>query len=180
MTGRPAMIVVFVVTAAWVTSCAALFPPLEVVPYVDPSRYIGKWYEIARYPTFFQAGCASSTADYTLRDDGNIGVFNTCLAADGSTVSTIDGVAEVLDPSTNAKLLVDFPNVPIPGSYWIIDLDAAYEYAVVGDPYRFTLFILSRTPTLDKTTLDAILARLPDKGYDPARLVYDTPPNANP
>jgi apolipoprotein D and lipocalin family protein len=153
---------------------SALQPP-SVVPYVDLTRYVGFWYEIARYPTPFQANCASSTADYTARPDGTIGVLNTCLAADGSVVSTIEGSASVVDPTTNAKLVVTFPGVPFPGDYWIIDLGQDYEYAVVGDPTRLTLFILSRTPTLDQATLDAILSRLPDQGYDPAKLVYDTP-----
>lgn len=158
-----------------VAGCVDLFPPLDVVPYVDPARYIGKWYEIARYPTAFQANCASSTAEYALIGEGRIRVFNTCLASDGSTVSTIEGVAEVVDSSTNAKLCVSFPGVPFPGNYWIIDLDPNYEWAVVGDPLRFTLFILSRTPVLDAATLDGILSRLPEKGYDPNRLVYDVP-----
>jgi apolipoprotein D and lipocalin family protein len=166
---------VLVPLVALLVGCGAFLPPLDVVESVDLTQYAGKWYEIARYPTFFQADCASSTADYTARDDGTIGVFNTCLAADGSIVSTIEGVAEVVDPSTNAKLRVRFPNVPIPGPYWIIDLDPAYQYAVVGDPYRSTLFILSRTPTLDEATLDGILDRLPGQGYDPERLIYDTP-----
>jgi apolipoprotein D and lipocalin family protein len=158
-----------------VIGCGAFYPPLDVVESVDLTQYAGKWYEIARYPTFFQAACVSSTAEYTARDDGTIGVFNTCLAADGTTVSTIEGVAEVVDPSTNAKLVVSFPGVPFPGDYWIIDLDAGYQYAVVGDPNRFTLFILSRTPTLDQTTLDGILNRLPSQGYDPGQLIYDAP-----
>lgn len=176
MFGRLKLMSVPLVTL--VVGCAALFPPLDVVESVDLTQYAGKWYEIARYPTFFQAACVSSTAEYTARANGKIGVFNTCLAADGSTVSTIEGVAEVVDPSTNAKLVVSFPNVPIPGPYWIIDLDAAYQYAVVGDPYRSTLFILSRTPTLDQTTLDGILNRLPSQGYDPGRLIYDAPVTA--
>ena len=155
--------------------CASLLQPPSVVPYVDLTRYVGFWYEIARYPTPFQANCASSTADYTARSDGTIGVLNTCLAADGSVVSTIEGSASVVDPTTNAKLVVTFPGVPFPGDYWIIDLGPNYEYAVVSDPLRLTLFILSRTPTLDQPTLDAILSRLVDQGYDPARLVYDTP-----
>ena len=161
-----------------VVGCGAFFPPLDVVESVDLTQYAGKWYEIARYPTFFQAACVSSTAEYTPRADGTIGVFNTCIAADGSTVSTIEGVAEVVDPSTNAKLVVSFPNVPFPGPYWIIDLDVDYQYAVVGDPNRSTLFILSRTPTLDETTLDGILNRLPSQGYDPGRLIYDMPVTA--
>jgi len=154
--------------------CSTVHPPV-VVPYVDLNRYVGKWYEIARYPTPFQAGCASSTANYTANEDGTIGVFNTCLAPDGSVNSTIQGTARVVDATTNAKLKVSFPNVPIPGDYWIIDLGQDYEYAVVGDPTRLTLFILSRTPTLDQATLAAILSRLPYQGYDPERLVYDTP-----
>ena len=156
---------------------AALQAP-SVVPYVDLTRYVGFWYEIAHYPTSFQADCSSSTADYTARPDGTIGVLNTCLAADGSVVSTIEGSASVADPTTNAKLTVTFPGVPFPAPYWIIDLGQDYEYAVVSDPIRLTLFILSRTPTLDQPTLDGILSRLVDQGYDPARLVYDTPVTA--
>ncbi len=155
---------------------SVLNPP-SVVPSVDLTRYVGKWYEVAHYPTPFQAGCASSTADYTARPDGSIDVFNTCLGADGSTISTIEGTATVDDATTNAKLTVSFPGIPIPGGYWIIDLGANYEYAVVGDPTRLTLFILSRTPSLDPAVLDGILSRLPAQGYDPGQLVYDTPVN---
>jgi apolipoprotein D and lipocalin family protein len=127
------------------------------------------------YPTAFQADCGSSTAEYTAPSDGSIEVFNTCLAADGTVVSTITGSARVADPATSAKLVVTFPNVPVPAPYWIIDLDPNYRYAVVSDPFRLTLFLLSRTPTLDSATLDGILARLADQGYDQAKLLYDVP-----
>ncbi|HRX84109.1 MAG TPA: lipocalin family protein [Phycisphaerae bacterium] len=150
-------------------------PPLDTVARVEVDRYTGKWYEIAHYPNWFQASCASSTAEYTANADGTIEVFNTCLAADGSEVSTIRGTARVVDPATNAKLTVSFPFIPFPGDYWIIQLGDDYEYAVVGEPRRSTLFILSRTPTLDADTLDGILTRLTEQGYDPERLVYDTP-----
>ncbi len=153
----------------------AVLPPLDTVSNVDLNHYTGKWYEIARYPNWFQSSCASSTAEYTANADGSIGVFNTCLAADGSVNSTIQGTARVVDTSTNAKLKVTFPGIPFEGNYWIIQLGEDYEYAVVGEPTRSTLFILSRTPILDQGTLDAILAELPDQGYDPERLVYDTP-----
>ena len=152
-----------------------LLPPLETVSNVEVDRYAGKWYEIAHYPTFFQADCASSTAEYTANSDGTIGVFNTCLDADGNVNSTIQGTARVVDSTTNAKLKVSFPFIPFPGDYWIIQLAENYEYAVVGEPTRSTLFILSRTPTLDSDTLDRILSGLVDQGYDPSRLIYDTP-----
>src|SRR5512140_3180541 len=78
-------------------------PQLDIVANVDVNRYTGKWYEIARYPNWFQSSCASSTAEYTANADGTIGVFNTCLAADGSVHSTIQGTARLVDPSISAK-----------------------------------------------------------------------------
>lgn len=170
------MLTVLLPSLGGCVSCfEVLFPPLDTVANVDVNRYTGKWYEIARYPNWFQSGCASSAAEYTANDDGSIGVFNACLDADGGVNSTIQGTARVVDTTTNAKLKVAFPGVPFEGSYWIIQLGDDYEYAVVGEPTRLTLFILSRTPTLDQETLDTILAKLPDQGYDPARLIYDTP-----
>lgn len=155
--------------------CAAGCPsvtqePLAVVPSVDLDRYIGKWYEIASYPAVFQAGCTGTTAEYTLRDDGRVGVLNTCYQGqlDGP-VNTIQGTARVVDAETNAKLKVSF-FFPFEGDYWIIDLDEDYQWAVVGEPGRKFLWILSRTPTMDDVLYQLILDRLPDAGYDPSRL----------
>ena len=78
------LLLISVPVVTLVVGCGAFYPPLDVVESVDLTQYAGKWYEIARYPTFFQADCVSSTAEYTARDDGTIGVFNTCLAADGT------------------------------------------------------------------------------------------------
>lgn len=175
MRAMAAMSLVLVLAVSGCGVIGSLLDPPNVVSSVDLTRYVGKWYEIARYPTPFQEGCASSTADYAAKPDGTINVFNTCLGTDGSIVSTIEGTATVVDSTTNAKLTVTFPGVPFPGGYWIIDLGADYEYAVVGDPARFTLFILSRTPTLEQSVLDGILSRLPAQGYDPERLIYDVP-----
>lgn len=144
--------------------------PLDTVQQVDIARYMGKWYEIAKYPLIFERGCAGVTAEYTLRDDGTVGVLNTCRGSDGTTVSnTIEGFATVADPSTNAKLTVYF-FYPFGAPYWIIELDDNYQYAVVGDPSRTYLWILSRTPTLDESIYSQILERLPARGYDPAKL----------
>jgi apolipoprotein D and lipocalin family protein len=144
--------------------------PLDVVDRVDLQSYVGIWYEIASYPASFQEGCVGTTAEYTLRDDGKIQVINRCYdeSFDGP-LRTIEGTARVVDEETNAKLKVTF-FWPFEGDYWIIDLDENYEWAVVGEPSRTYLWILSRTPTLDESVYQAILSRLPDKGYDPSRL----------
>lgn len=145
-------------------------PPLRTVPQVDLERYLGTWYEIASYPQRFQEGCTGTTATYTLRSDGQIDVLNKCRKSglDGPE-EVAEGRARVVDRTTNAKLEVTF-FWPFWGDYWIIDLGPDYEYAVVGHPSRDYLWILSRTPTLDKDTYERILARLEKKGYPLDRL----------
>ena len=143
--------------------------PLATVAHVDLDRYLGTWYEVARYPTRFQKDCARSEAAYSMRDDGDIRVVNTCHTHEGRTRS-IEGKAWVVDTTTNAKLKVRF-FWPFSGAYWIVELGRDYEYAVVGHPSRTYLWILSRTPEMDPALLAAIGARLPSYGYDAGKLV---------
>jgi apolipoprotein D and lipocalin family protein len=147
--------------------------PLEVVPHVDLKRYLGSWHEIARYPNRFQKGCINSQADYRLRPDGDIRVVNTCRkGGPEGPFKSAKGKAWIVDKETNAKLKVRF-FWPFSGDYWIIDLGGNYEYAVVGEPGRKYLWILSRRKTMDRKTYDAILERLKQKGYDPERLLVN-------
>ena len=161
-----ALIASIALTACSKTTTERLqLPPLEAVPEVDLERYLGTWYEIASYPQRFQEGCTATTATYTLRSDGEIDVLNRCRkdSLDGPE-DTAEGRARVVDRTTNAKLEVSFFG-PFWGDYWIIDLGPEYEYAVVGHPSRYYLWILSRTPALDATTYAAILSRLEAKAY---------------
>lgn len=150
--------------------------PLDVVDRVDLDRYLGTWYEIASYPAWFAKNCTGVTANYTRREEGGIRVVNSCFkgSLDGKLRES-KGRAKVADPSTNAKLKVSFFG-PFWGDYWIIDLDPEYRWAVVGEPKRKYLWILSRTPTLDQDTLDGILSRLPAQGYDTDRLQWTPQP----
>ncbi|KAA0254424.1 lipocalin family protein [Acidobacteria bacterium ACD] len=145
-------------------------PPLETVPHVDLARYVGTWYEIASFPQSFQEGCVATTATYTIRGDGDIDVLNRCRkdSLDGEEKSA-RGRARVVDRSTNAKLEVSFFR-PFWGDYWIVDLGADYDFAVVGHPGRDYLWILSRAPTMPEATNGGILARLQAQGYDTSRL----------
>lgn len=149
----------------------------QTVPNVDLGRYAGKWYEIARLPNKFQSQCASNvTADYAVRDDGDLDVVNRCKKTDGK-IEEAEGRARVADPVTNAKLDVRFapawlawlPNVWSP--YWILDLSEDYSVAAVGDPSRDYLWILSRTPQLADSVYDDVVNRMTAQGYDTARLL---------
>jgi len=164
-----------IIAAALLIAGCPLQAPPETVAFVDVEKYMGLWYEIASYPQFFNQGLVGTTAEYTLLDDGRVEVFNRGFQDDFSgPESNITGYATVKDTTTNAKLDVRFPSVLgglIPGPYWIIDLDDVdYTYAVVSDPLRSTLFILSRTPTVDQTFLDDLIADLAARGFDPDKL----------
>ena len=160
----------FLTGSALVAPSRAADKPLEVVESVDLERYLGRWYEIASYPAWFQRNCTATTADYSLREDGLIEVVNSCRkgSLDGK-LKQAKGRAKVVDAETNAKLKVSFFG-PFWGPYWIIDLDPDYQWAVVGGPKRKYLWILSRTPQMNQELYDEIVARLPTKGYDPAGL----------
>jgi apolipoprotein D and lipocalin family protein len=157
------------------TGCAAKngnsMKPLETVSFVDLDRYVGQWHEIARYHHRFQEGCVGSKATYTQRDDGKITVINECYEETFSgKLRSVKGKAWVVDKKTNARLKVSF-FWPFAGDYWIIDLGENYEYAVVGHPTRKYLWILSRTPEMDKDVYQAILTRLEKQEYDTAKLI---------
>lgn len=141
--------------------------PLQTVQKVDVERYMGKWYEIASFPQSFQKGCSCTVAEYSLNEDGTVKVDNSCNVA-GKKKQSI-GKAKVVDKQSNAKLKVTF-FWPFWGKYWIIDLAEDYSYAVVGHPNRKYLWILSRTPQMDKQQYDEIVARAKAKGFDITQL----------
>jgi len=170
---RHALLALAVGTAA--TGFARATAPLTTVGSVDMARYAGRWYEIANYPNRFQRMCAgNTTAEYAPRDDGTLKVINRCSTASG--VSEVEGVARRVGDATD-KLQVSFLPaflrwLPIGwGNYWVIGLAPDYRYAVVGEPSREYLWILSRTPALaeqDRKMIDELLRA---QGYDPAKLV---------
>ncbi len=151
--------------------------PLVVVPSIDLQKYCGTWYEIARLPNKFQTICISNvTATYKLLDDGDIEVTNRCMKASGEMKEVV-GKARLQDENgPNTKLEVRFAPAFLSflpfvwGNYWIIDLAADYSYAVIGEPDREYLWILSRSPQMDEKTYQQVLVRITEQGYDISKL----------
>jgi apolipoprotein D and lipocalin family protein len=171
-------------TASAVT--AAPLPALQSVPSIDLNRYQGQWYQIAYYPNTFQKQCvANTTATYKPLANGQIEVINQCKTADGS-ISKAVGAARVKPPkllgvpvakgTVTSKLEVRFAPAflswinAVWAPYWVIQLADDYRYAVIGEPNREFLWILSRTPTLDPQDRAIISGLLQQQGYDPTKL----------
>jgi apolipoprotein D and lipocalin family protein len=137
---------------------------------VDLNKYLGKWYEIASLPVFAQKGCHCTSAEYSLREDGTLKVINRCRKdSSRGEVDQVEGKAFIVEGSNNAKLKVQF-FWPFKGDYWIIELAEDYSYAVVSEPGKKYLWILSRTPVMDEKVLTGITNRLKDKGFDLSKL----------
>ena len=166
---------VFILLPLILSGCATKdginMKPLETVNSVNLERYVGQWYEIARYEHRFQKGCVGSKATYSLRDDGKITVVNECYDKSFSgKLRSVKGKAWVVDNQSNAKLKVSF-FWPFAGHYWSIDLGKEYEYAVVGHPDRTYLWILSRTPYMDPDLYARIIQTLKKQSYDTDKLL---------
>ena len=144
--------------------------PVVSVASVDLARYSGKWFEIASFPMFFQRNCiADTTAAYAPAKNGAISVLNRCRTESGFDEAT--GTATVVEGFRNSRLKVSF-FWPFKADYWVIGLDPDYRWAVVGNPDRRYLWILSRTPQLAATETAAALASAKDQGFDLTQLRY--------
>ncbi|KQI67275.1 lipocalin [Loktanella sp. 3ANDIMAR09] len=143
--------------------------PIASAALFQPDRYVGRWYEVARYPVPFEAGCTGVTADYAALPDGSLSVLNTCRNADGTVRSTIQGRADIVGPG---RLKVSFDNVPfVRADYWVLWVDEGYRTAVVGAPDGRSGWILNRTPDIPADRLTAAKEVLDFNGYDLNRLM---------
>ena len=146
--------------------------PLQTIARLDVGRYLGTWYEIAKYPNRFQRQCVADTsALYRLRDDGQLDVINRCRQANGEVAEAV-GRARQDGPADSPKLKVRFAPAWLSwlpmvwGNYWVIDLDTDYQLVAVSEPSREYLWVLSRTPQVDPAAYDALLGRLAAQGFD--------------
>jgi apolipoprotein D and lipocalin family protein len=161
--------------AAYAYARRKFYPALATVPHVDLHRYAGLWYEVARLPTRYEKDFQHVTAEYRLLPDGKIQVLNTCHKKGmHGPVETAKGTARAID-ATNAKLKVSF-FWPFEGDYWVLELGPGYHYALVGTPDRERLWLLSRTPHLERNLRDHLIASAREKGFPVDNLIYTPQP----
>jgi apolipoprotein D and lipocalin family protein len=152
-------------------------PTLDIAQDVDLNRFQGKWYEIARLPRTTQTDCHGTTAFYTWNPAGALSLVNQCnVGGPSGPLNTVSMTATVPNAAQPAKLALSVGGFS--GDYWILEVGPNYDYAVVGHPSRDYLWILSRTPTLDASTMQGVIARAQAQQFDTTRLEYTPQPPA--
>jgi apolipoprotein D and lipocalin family protein len=165
--------------SAWVPLASAQAPsgditpaPLEAIASLDVPRYMGTWYEVAKYPNWFQKRCiANTSATYAVQSNGMLQVLNRCQKEDGSMSEAL-GAAKQVGDANSPKLEVRFAPAWLSflpfvwGNYWVIDLDPQYQLAAVSEPSRKYLWILSRSKTVEPKAYEALLQRLKQQGFN--------------
>jgi apolipoprotein D and lipocalin family protein len=151
-------------------------PTLTPINALDVPRYMGTWYEITKFPAWFQKKCVADTrAEYSLQPGGQVQVINRCRQENGEMKEAV-GIARQIGGTASSKLEVRFAPawlsfIPaVWGDYWVIDLDPAYQLVAVSEPKLEYLWILSRSTKVDPGTYAALIARLSSRGFDLQRL----------
>ena len=141
----------------------------STVKQLDLERFMGRWYEIARYDHRFERGMSHVTATYSLLGDGRIRVVNEGVK-DGKH-KTARGKGKQPDASQPGKLKVSF-FLWFYADYYVLDIAPDYSYVLVGSSSDKYLWIMSRTPSLPRPVLDSLLAKLRRRGYDTSKLIF--------
>lgn len=152
--------------------CTGIPENVSPVTGFNVDRYLGTWYEVARFDHSFERGLEQVTAEYSLRDDGGVQVVNQGFNRAKERWERAEGKAYFIGSSDVGRLKVSFFG-PFYGGYNIIDLDLEhYRYSMVCGPDKSYLWILARQPVLDKTTLERLMAKAARLGFDTSRLIF--------
>ena len=150
--------------------CTGLPDDIEPVPALDIGKYKGTWYEIARLDHSFERGLSDVTAEYIPNPDGSVTVVNRGYSAEEGGWEEADGHALPVEGSAAGHLKVSFFG-PFYASYVVFQLDEDYEQAYVTGFNRDYLWLLSRSPVIDDSELEAFKAVAREQGFDLDELI---------
>jgi len=150
--------------------CTGAPKGIVAVDRFELPRYLGTWYEIARIENRFERGSEQVTAEYSLREDGKVRVFNKGYYPVKKQWKTIEGKAKFAGDPTKGALAVSFFG-PFYSGYTVFDLDRVnYSWAMVAGYSRDYFWILARTPQMDPALFSRLLAEAGAKGFDTTRV----------
>ncbi|MFT3683072.1 MAG: lipocalin family protein [Ferruginibacter sp.] len=152
-------------------SCKTMPKGTVVVKPFDADRYLGKWYEIARYDYRFERNLKNVTAEYSLNQDGSIKVVNRGFDYKKNEWKEATGKATFRGDKNEGKLKVSFFG-PFYAGYNVIAIDPAYKYALVAGKSLDYLWILSREKTIPQNIKNDYMQKAAAIGYDTSTLVW--------
>lgn len=155
----------------FLSACAGTPEGVQPVTGFQVERYLGKWYEIARLDHPFERGLEQVSAEYSLRDDGDLRVLNRGFNTNKQKFEEAEGRAKFVGQPDVGQLKVSFFG-PFYGGYNVIALDSQYQYALVSGPDRGYLWILSRTPTIPESVKQEYLSIARELGFPVEKLVW--------
>jgi len=159
------MKIIIILTAGLIMFSCTSSKFLKTVDKMDLNKYMGTWYEIARFDHSFEKGLKCVSANYTLRDDGRVTVINKGIDEISGKERSAKGIAKIPDLNFPGILKVSFFR-PFWGNYYIIDLDENYEWVLIGEPSRNYLWILSRDRSIKKETYSSLIRTAQENGFD--------------
>jgi len=154
------------------SGCLGVPKNLAPVQAFELDRYLGEWYEIARLNHSFERGLQNVTANYSLRKGGGVSVINRGFSSKKDKWKTAEGKAFFVNDKDEGYLKVSFFG-PFYGTYAIFEIDTEnYEYAFVSGPDLSYLWLLSRTPKLDKKVIDRFIEKSKQLGFAVDELIF--------
>jgi apolipoprotein D and lipocalin family protein len=163
---------VFSILAIGLNGCTGIPNGAEPVKNFSLEQYLGTWYEVARMDHKFERGLSNVTAEYSLRDDGGVRVFNRGFNTSKGEWVEAEGKAFFIGDTSTGQLKVSFFG-PFYASYNVIALDKdAYQWSLVAGPDTDYLWILSRTPELDQAIVDVLISEAKALGFKTDELIY--------
>lgn len=150
--------------------CTSKPEDVEPVQNFELKPYLGKWYEIARLDHSFERGLTNVTAEYELREDGGVTVINRGYSKEKQSWKQAEGKAYFVDEPSIGHLKVSFFG-PFYSSYIVFYLDKNYDYAFISGYNHDYLWLLSRKPEVDTTTLERFKRLAEEKGFNMDELI---------
>jgi len=153
------------------TSCVGIPDGVTAVQNFNKDKYLGKWYEIARFDFRFERNLDNTTAQYSINPDGSIKVLNKGYNYVKKEWDSAEGKAKFIGSETEARLKVSFFG-PFYAGYNVVDIDENYQNALIYGNSTEYIWILSRNKTIDEATKKRFIEKAKKDGFDVSKLIW--------